>query len=229
MMKKIYKVEKFNSKNDWLNHRGIGGSSASALLNQNPYLSPNELYDSIVYPHKNIDYQTESTIRGTKLEPNIRNEFAILHKDLFKVTNPPKNNWLFRRIDKPYLTASLDGLLKDLKTGETGILEIKTKEIRKDSEAVEWENGLIPQNYYIQCLHYLMVTGFTFCYLVAHLIKRDYQTGEVEWIKVNTQKIYREGKEEEIKKLEEVETRFYLNCQKRIRPKVIIKALRLKE
>lgn len=229
-MKKIYKVQKFKTDSDWLLHRGIGGSSASAILNQNPYMSANELYDQIVFhSKKESDYENEVTIRGKSLEPLIRNEFKFFYKDTFKVIEPPKHNWIFKRIDKPFLTASLDGVLIDLKTKEKGVLEIKTKEVKSESEALKWELGTIPQNYYIQCLHYLMVTGFTYCFIVSHLIKKNYQTNELEWVKMNIQKIYRKGKEEELVALENIETNFYKNCLDHKRPRAIFEVLRRRE
>ena len=77
---------------------------------------------------------------------------------------------MYRRIDKPYMTATLDGKLVEIATGRKGILEIKTREIKNREDAENWQNGKIPDNYYIQCLHYLSVLNdHEFAILVAKL------------------------------------------------------------
>ena len=41
-MRKKYKVEHFKSREEWLSNRGLGGSSASAIVGFNPWM--NALY-----------------------------------------------------------------------------------------------------------------------------------------------------------------------------------------
>ena len=65
------------------------------------------------------------------------------------------------------MQASLDGELTDPK-GRRGILEIKTTNILQSMQREKW-NDRIPDNYYIQVLHYLLVTGYEFVVLRAHL------------------------------------------------------------
>ena len=66
------------------------------------------------------------------------------------------------------MQASLDGELTDPE-GRQGILEIKTTNILQSMQREKW-NDRIPDNYYIQVLHYLLVTGYQFVVLRAHLI-----------------------------------------------------------
>ena len=63
--------------------------------------------------------------------------------------------------------ASLDGELVD-EDGRNGILEIKTTNILQRMQKEKW-NQRIPDNYYIQILHYLAVTGYEFAVLKAQL------------------------------------------------------------
>ena len=65
------------------------------------------------------------------------------------------------------MQASLDGELVD-QDGRKGILEIKTTNILQSMQYEKWKDR-IPDNYYIQVLHYLLVTGYEFVVLLAHL------------------------------------------------------------
>ena len=65
------------------------------------------------------------------------------------------------------MQASLDGELTD-QEGRKGILEIKTTNILQSMQYEKWKDR-IPDNYYIQVLHYLIVTGWDFVVLRAHL------------------------------------------------------------
>ena len=65
------------------------------------------------------------------------------------------------------MQASLDGELFD-QDGRKGILEIKTTNILQSMQCEKWKDR-IPDNYYIQVLHYLLVTGYEFVVLRAHL------------------------------------------------------------
>lgn len=65
------------------------------------------------------------------------------------------------------MQASLDGELTD-QDGRRGILEIKTTNILQSMQKEKWRDR-IPDNYYIQVLHYLLVTGYEFVELCAHL------------------------------------------------------------
>jgi predicted phage-related endonuclease len=130
-----------------------------------------DVYQSLTSNHRFTKEESNEAIeRGTLLEPLIRKQFAIIHPE-YKVINPPKNNWIFRRIDKPYMGASLDGLLVNKETKEHEILEIKTHQIRSKEDADIWVNQkILPQQYYVQALHYLNVTGFKRLRLMAQLI-----------------------------------------------------------
>jgi len=49
------------------------------------------------------------------------------------------------------------------------VLEIKTSNILQSMQREKWKDR-IPDNYYIQVLHYLLVTGWQFAVLRAHLM-----------------------------------------------------------
>lgn len=169
----MYKREIFKTKEEWLAARGLGGSSASAILDKNPYMSKLELFKAIVYPSKHkLDWSNDSMAYGTKCEEIIRKLFKYDFPQ-YRV-HSPKDREMYRRTDKPYMTATLDGIIREKKTGRKGVLEIKTHDIRNRADEENWSNH-IPENYYIQVLHYLLVMkDFDFAIIVGKLRFYDY-------------------------------------------------------
>ena len=159
---------------------------------------------------KKITYTTESQSFGIKSEPLIRRTFAVNFPE-YKVRNP-RGYEMYRRIDKPYLTATLDGLLVEKETNRKGILEIKTCDIRRKADLEEWANQ-IPQKYFDQIIHYLMVMNdCEYVRLVAQLKFYDWDAPQENKIaKLETRFFYieRSEVEESIKNLEIVETHFW--------------------
>lgn len=223
-MKAKYRRETFKSRAEWLKARGFGGSSASAIIGSNPWMSKLELYNAIVNPKSAKEKkQSESMQYGVRCEPLIREEFRLDHPE-WKVRDP-KDFAMYRRTDKPYLTATLDGEIREMdgkKVARKGILEIKTHDMRGKKDAEQWEEGRIPQNYFIQVLHYLMVmTDFDFAVLVGKLRHFDMVGGK--WTLTRTETVYRwifrDEVKDQIEFLERAETEFYEeNIRKRIPP-----------
>lgn len=223
-MKKLYKKETFNSKTEWLNARGIGGSSASVILGLNPYKNKLQLYNEINYQGELKEIEPNESMKyGVKLEPLIRKEFKLDFLNDYKV-HTPKNNEMYRRIDKPYLTATLDGILTRIEDKKKGVLEIKTHDIRSLADEELWKNGL-PYNYYIQVCHYLAVMNdFEFAIVVGRLRYINFKTNQVEKIEYVFHKISRKEREKDIETVEKLITNFYENnIEKHIIPKVDIK------
>lgn len=231
-MKKLYKRETFSDRSSWLRSRGFGGSSASAILGVNPWMSALELYNSAVKSERkkwgkqnDEKEKTESMEYGTMAEPLIRKMYRIDHPEW--IIRDPRSYAMYRRTDKPYLTATLDGTIYDPKTKRKGILEIKTHDIRNRADDEYWQ-GSIPQNYLIQVLHYLMVMNdYTFAVLCAKL--RFYSYSEEDGRKLAKTEfryyfIERSEVKNEIAYLEKKETEFYENnVQKRIPPSIEVK------
>lgn len=67
----------------------------------------------------------------------------------------------------PWAHYSADGWMYD-EDGRLGILEIKTTEIKQASQLSQWQNR-IPDNYYIQVLHGMLVMEADFAVLKAQL------------------------------------------------------------
>ena len=136
----------------------------------------------------------------------------------YKVAYIENNMFLNDRF--PFAHASLDGWLTD-QEGRKGILEIKTTNILQSMQKEKW-NHRIPDNYYIQILHYLMVTEFDFVVLKAQL-KSEFN-GEI-YLQTKHYKIERAEVEEDIKFLESSEKQFWKQIQERKRPGLILPAI----
>lgn len=156
------------SHDEWLKNRtvGIGGSDAAAILGISPFKSNIDLWLEKTGKKEPDDISNDEKVRyGHDAEDLIRKLFVLDHSEyeLFH------DEYMILRSNKnPFLQASLDGELTETETGKHGILEIKTTEIMNKQMLDEWKNG-IPNHYYTQCLHYLIVTGYEFVWLRAKL------------------------------------------------------------
>lgn len=147
MYKKI-----FDSKNatreEWLKVRklGLGGSDMAAVLGLSPWRSPID-----VWLDKTSDAveekESEPMYWGNVLEEVVAQEFA--KRSGYKVRN---NNFTLQSEEYPYLLANIDREIVGLDAG----LECKTANAFK---ANEWDGDNVPDAYYIQCQHYMAVTG----------------------------------------------------------------------
>lgn len=150
------------SRDEWLSHRKrIGGSDASAVVGMNPYRTNVELWQIKTGQMEPEDISEKPyVVYGNKAEEHIRELFKLDFPQ-YKVSYEENNMFLNDKV--PFAHASLDGWLQD-QDDRKGILEIKTTNILQSMQKEKWNNR-IPDNYYIQCLHYLMVTEFEFCRL----------------------------------------------------------------
>lgn len=157
----------FKSREQWLEARKnhIGGSDASACVGMNPYKDNIQLWEEkmgLVIPE---DISDRDYVRyGTEAEMHLRALFAMDYPQ-YQVFYEENN--MFLNPEYPWMHASLDGELID-EDGRNGILEIKTTNILQSMQKEKW-NQRIPDNYYIQVLHYLAVTGYEFAVLKAQL------------------------------------------------------------
>ena len=209
----------FSERELWLEQRkkGIGGSDASAVMGLNPYKSNIELWEEklgIVEP-EDISNK-DCVVYGNHAEEPLRQLFALDHPQ-YEVTH--KEFKVYQHKEYPFLQASLDGLLKD-QDGRVGILEIKTTEILRSMQSESWKDQ-IPNNYYIQVLHYMNVMNADFAVLKAQL-KYNYSDSELKTV-CRHYHIERSEVEEDIKILQEAEVKFWTNnVQRQIRPNKII-------
>lgn len=225
--KKLYTKETYSKKDkgEWLNHRGLGGTSASAITGNSPYKNILELYADIMCPSKSeVESTNESMTYGILCEPIIRKLFAIDFKK-YKV-HTPKGIEMYRRIDKPYMTATLDSTLTEIATGRKGVHEIKTHDIRNKEDELEWKDH-IPQKYYEQVIWYLVVLpDYDFVEVTAKLNFYDYYDPEGKKLLRSETRYYhieRADVSKHVSNLEKLVTRFWEhNVEKGIIPEMKI-------
>lgn len=211
-------MKTLKSRDEWLAARKhyIGGSDASAVLGMNPYKTNLELWQEktgIVQPE---DISGKPYVQyGHAAESYLRELFALDFPE-YEVGYADNNIWLNDRF--PFAHASLDGWLAD-QDGRKGILEIKTTNILQSMQKEKW-NHRIPDNYYIQVLHYLMVTEFDFAVLKAQL-KYEFQAGDL-MLQTKQYKIERSEVQEDIELLKSSEKEFWKCVQSRKKPALLL-------
>jgi len=213
------------NREEWLaNRRRIGGSDASAILGMNPYRTNLELWQIKTGQLEAEDISEQPYVKyGTNAEQHLRELFKLDFPE-YQVFYEENNMWTNDKY--PYAHASLDGWLEEKVAIDDstevitrkGILEIKTTNILQSMQKEKWKDR-IPDNYYIQILHYLMVTEFDFAVLKAQL-KYEFN-GEI-YLQTKHYRIERSEVEEDIKLLESSERRFWQQVQERKRPALLL-------
>lgn len=205
------------SREGWLKARAgrIGGSEASAVLGLNPYMTNTELWEIKTGRKQPEDIGDKPYVKyGHDAEPHLRDLFALDHPQ-YRVGYVDNN--LFVNSRYPWAHASLDGWLLD-GDGRLGILEIKTTNILQSMQKEKWDNR-IPDNYYLQVLHYMMVMEAGFAVLKAQL-KYDYSSDV--FLQTRHYMIERPDVEEDIRLLAEKERDFWQKVKDGIRPATIL-------
>jgi putative phage-type endonuclease len=133
------------SREEWLSWRrsGIGSSDAPAIMKVSPWKNLLDVWEDKVYGEKDND--SDFKRRGREMEETARREFEKKFDTILYNLN-------VEHIKTPWLHASLDGI--DLEGGI--MVEIKCPGQRDHSIALNKE---IPDKYYPQLQHQLMVTG----------------------------------------------------------------------
>lgn len=159
----------YKNEQEWLKGRinGIGGSDAAAIVGLNPYKTNIQLWEEKTGKRTPEDIsEKECVIYGKNAEELLRQLF-IMDYPQYQVSH--REYEILQSKKYPYLLASLDGELLETETSRKGILEIKTTSILQSMQWEKW-NDRIPDNYYIQVLHYLLVTGYEFIKLKAQMV-----------------------------------------------------------
>lgn len=205
-----------DSREDWLNHRErIGGSDASAILGMNPYRTNIELWQIKTGQLITEDISEKPYVKyGTEAEKYLRELFKLDFPE-YQVMYVENNMFLNDKYNFGH--ASLDGWLID-QNGRRGVWECKTTNILQSMQKEKW-NHRIPDNYYVQLLHYLLITEFDFAVLKAQL-KYEFN-GEI-YLQTKHYKIERAEVQEDIEFLESAERKFWKQVQKRKRPDLIL-------
>lgn len=209
----MFERVRLSSREEWLEQRrhGIGGSDASCIVGMNPWRSSDDLWEEKVGLREAADISNEEAVKyGLSAEGSLRQLFRLDFPE-FKVYY--RNNELLRNKRLPWMQASLDGELTDL-DGRKGVLEIKTTSILQSMQREKW-NDRVPDNYFVQIMHYLLVTGYEFVILKAQL-KSDWQ-GEVR-LTTRHYTFNRADHIDDLKTLLHAEIRFWSHVENKERP-----------
>ena len=154
---------------EWLEHRqkSIGGSDASAILGMNTYCSPYTVWADKLgkLPPKE---DNEAMRLGRDLEDYVAKRFT---EETGKKVR--KENNIIINPDYPFAHANVDRVV----VGEDAGLECKTTSVMS---LKRFKNGEYPENYYCQCVHYLMVTGAKRWYLGVLILGAGFKVFVIE-------------------------------------------------
>lgn len=150
---------------EWLAFRrtGIGGSDAAAIIGKSHFKSNVDVWEEKKGLREPDDISDKEQVKYGKAVEDLLLQMFALDNPEYEVTSNKKI--VYRR---GFMFASLDGELVERATGELGIYEGKTAEIHKKIELEKW-NKRVPDYYYVQILHYLIVTGRSFVVLKVQL------------------------------------------------------------
>jgi len=213
----MIQMRTYDSREEWLKARKsyIGGSDAAAVLGMNPWMSNTELWEIKTGRRTKTFLDDNEFVKyGHDAEPLLRELFKLDYPEM-EVFYEEGNMWTNDRF--PFGHASLDGWLKD-EFGRLGILEIKTTNLLNKSMSDKWKDQ-IPDNYYLQCLHYMMVLEADFAIVKAQL--KSERDGDV-YLQTKHYWIERRDVEEDIETLREAEEEFYQCILKDKEPALIL-------
>lgn len=147
--KLIMTVKEMEDRNAWtkLRNSGIGGSDAGVIAGFNRWKSPYQLWlekTGQVEPEDLSD--NEYVYWGTVLEQVVADRFCEL------TGKKVQRKGTMQNVNDEWLLANVDRMI----VGENAGLECKTA---NGFAGKEWEDDKIPDSYYLQCQHYMMVTG----------------------------------------------------------------------
>ena len=151
----IEEAEKNHDKWLEIRNKGIGGSDAGTIMGVNPYKSRLSLWMEKTGQKEPDDLSdNEAVYWGVHNEPNIATYFEE------KTGKKLRKCGTMQSTEHPWLLANVDRLV----VGEEAGVEIKTAGVR---QAGRWKDEELPDEYYCQVQHYMMVTGLPLWYVVV--------------------------------------------------------------
>ena len=216
----MVKMIQLKSKDEWKKNRiRIGGSEASAIIGLNPYMSNVDLWKIKTGQMEQEDISEKDFVKyGTEAEQHLRELFALDYPQ-YEVKYVDNNMWLNDKYS--FAHASLDGWLIEKDTGRKGIFECKTTNIINSTMKYKWDDR-IPDNYYIQLLHYFIVTEFEFAVLKAQL---KWERENNVFLQTKHYLIEREDVQSDIEYLENKELEFWRMVECKQTPTLLLPEL----
>jgi putative phage-type endonuclease len=150
-----------------LRHKYIGGSDAAAVVGMNAWVSPYALWAEKTGRLPGFEGNLATEV-GTYLEEFVAQKFA---QETGKKVRKCNQSWFNDQY--PWAIANIDREI----VGEDAGLEIKTT---SEMNTQKFKGGEYPANYYVQCMHYLAVTGKKRWYLAVLIGNREFKWFTIE-------------------------------------------------
>lgn len=176
--KLIMTVDQMKNHDAWLNMRkqGIGGSDAGVIAGLNKYKSPLQLWMEKTGQAEATDISNKPAVQaGIRLEPVVADWFQdVTGKKVHRCGTLQNKKY-------PWMLANVDRLIQ----GEDVGLEIKTTNA---FSAKDWDGDGLPDSYYIQCLHYMMVTGLQGWWIAVLIGGQDFRYKYIDGMSEDVQR-----------------------------------------
>lgn len=181
-----YNRIRYKNREEWLKGRSglFGASELASIMEASPWVSKTQLWEEKTGRRKPKDLSNNEAVqRGVLYEPIIRNRFIKDNPDMV-VSYYPYD--ILTHKDLPYLSATLDGELLymgedlpcGLRTGMSGVLEIKTGSYISKKYLDEWRGDYPPHHYFYQIAQQMLITGADFVWVQAKLFRSDKTWGK---------------------------------------------------
>lgn len=196
-MKLHYQSTRGMSREEWLlcRRKGIGGSDAAAIAGLNPYASPYSVWADKTGRLNEGEYNEAMRI-GRDLEYYVARRFMErMDKRCYR------RNAIITNDKYPFALANVDRMV----TKERAGLECKTTSVLN---LKKFFGGEYPESYYMQCVHYMAVTGADRWYLAVLVLNKGLFIYTIE------------REEAQIQALMEAEARFWQHVQNDTPPPV---------
>ncbi len=156
-------------REQWLELRkkGIGGSDSAAIVGLDRYRSAFDVYaEKIGLKPEQPD--NEAMRQGRDLEQYVAERFMEATGKKVRRKNAmlqhPEHHWMLANIDRWVI-------------GENAGLECKTTSVLNRTK---FSQGEFPPNYYVQCVHYMAVTGAERWYLAVLVLNKAFHVFTIE-------------------------------------------------
>ena len=157
------------SREQWLELRrqGIGGSDSAAIVGLDRYRSAFDVYaEKIGLKPEQPD--NEAMRQGRDLEQYVAERFMESTGKRVR-----RRNAMLQHPEHPFMLANIDRWV----IGENAGLECKTTSVLNRTK---FSQGEFPPNYYVQCVHYMAVTGAERWYLAVLVLNKSFHVFTIE-------------------------------------------------
>ena len=157
------------TRKEWLELRrqGLGGSDAAAIIGLDRYRSAFDVYAEKI-GLKSEEPDNEAMRQGRDLEQYVAERFMEATGKKVR-----RRNAMLQHPEYPFMTANIDRWV----VGENAGFEAKTTSVLNRAKFAQ---GEFPPNYYVQCVHYMAVTGAERWYLAVLVLNNAFHVFTIE-------------------------------------------------